>query len=73
MIVKNSISNYEKQTKTIRRASKVRNALFIFSLQKSFEVDKKELRDFNCGNQFDMQTAEMVLFANAEDLAPHWC
>ena len=27
----------------------------------------------DCGNQFDMQTAEMVLFANAEDLAPHWC
>jgi hypothetical protein len=26
----------------------------------------------DCGNQFDMQTAEMVLFANAEDLASHW-
>lgn len=26
-----------------------------------------------CGNKFDIQTAEMVLFANAEDLSMHWC
>jgi hypothetical protein len=25
-----------------------------------------------CGNKFDIQTAEMVLFANAEILASHW-
>ncbi len=35
----------KKQTKTIRRASKFRSALFVFSLQKSFEVDKKELSE----------------------------
>ena len=26
-----------------------------------------------CGNKFDIQTAEMVLFANAEDLSKKWC
>ena len=26
-----------------------------------------------CGNKFDIQTAEMVLFANAEDLSMQWC
>jgi hypothetical protein len=25
-----------------------------------------------CGNKFDIQTAEMVLFANAENLASYW-
>jgi len=44
--VKNSISNFKnKKIKDVRQASKFRSALFIFSLQKHFELDKKELRE----------------------------
>ena len=28
--------------------------------------------EVECGHKFDIQTAEMILFANAEDLAMHW-
>jgi hypothetical protein len=49
---------------------------------KMLNVDKEFYRNYlsflrqavsECGNKFDIQTAEMVLFANAEDLSMQWC
>jgi len=56
----------------IKRLAKSRNLNFDSGFYKNY-LNILNHSVIECGNKFDIQTAEMVLFANAEDLSLQWC